>query len=122
MSRACDFLKECGVFFVLTVNGGAPAGRPFGAVMEHEGALYISTADVKQVYAQLKTEPRVQLLALKSGTRSWMRLTGTAAECGEAAIKARMLEECPVLRKHFENADSPHYAVFRIDIEKEEMY
>lgn len=30
MSKAYDFLKECGAFFVLTVNGDCPAGRPFG--------------------------------------------------------------------------------------------
>lgn len=34
MSKAYEFLKECGAFFVLTVNGDCPAGRPFGAVME----------------------------------------------------------------------------------------
>lgn len=49
MSMTYDFLKECGVFYVLTLNGNFPAGRPFGAVMEHEGDLYISTGDMKDV-------------------------------------------------------------------------
>lgn len=31
MSKAYEFLKECGAFFVLTLNGEYPAGRPFGA-------------------------------------------------------------------------------------------
>lgn len=34
MSKEYDFLKECGYFYVLTINGDYPAGRPFGAVME----------------------------------------------------------------------------------------
>ena len=34
MGKAYEFLKECGVFYVLTINGDYPAGRPFGAVME----------------------------------------------------------------------------------------
>ena len=29
MSKAYEFLKECGSFFVLTLNGDYPAGRPF---------------------------------------------------------------------------------------------
>lgn len=36
MSKAYEFLKECRSFFVLSINGEYPAGRPFGAVgMEH---------------------------------------------------------------------------------------
>ena len=36
MSKAYEFLKECASFFVLSINGEYPAGRPFGAVgMEH---------------------------------------------------------------------------------------
>ena len=34
MSKAYEFLKECGYFYVLTINKDFPAGRPFGAVME----------------------------------------------------------------------------------------
>ena len=40
MSKAYDFLKECGAFFVLTVNGDCPAGRPFGAVHHAHGRWY----------------------------------------------------------------------------------
>ena len=35
MSKAYEFLKECSCFYVLTINGDFPAGRPFGAVMEY---------------------------------------------------------------------------------------
>ena len=40
LKSTCDFIKNCGVFYVLTVHGNAPAGRPFGAIMEHEGKLF----------------------------------------------------------------------------------
>ena len=43
-----DFLKECGSFFVLTINSDYPAGRPFGAVMEIGEDLYLSTNDMNQ--------------------------------------------------------------------------
>ena len=42
MSKAYEFLKECGAFFVLSINGDYPAGRPFGAVMEVGDDLYLS--------------------------------------------------------------------------------
>ena len=44
MSKAYEFLKECGAFFVLSINGDYPAGRPFGAVME-VGDQYIRCTD-----------------------------------------------------------------------------
>lgn len=53
MSKAYEFLKECEAFFVLTINGDYPAGRPFGAVMEVGGDLYLSTNDMIQAHQQL---------------------------------------------------------------------
>lgn len=42
MSKAYEFLRECGYFYVLFINKDFPAGRPFGAVMECDNKLYIS--------------------------------------------------------------------------------
>ena len=69
MSQTYDFIKECGIFFVLTQNNDFPAGRPFGAIMEYNNFLYISTADTKEVYKQLSEHNKMQIIALKSGTR-----------------------------------------------------
>ena len=116
MSKMVDFLRECGVFYVLTVNGDYPAGRPFGAVMEYKDALYISTGDMKQVYNQLKKHPKMQIIALKPGTRDWMRISGIAKECTDMDIKEKMLEECPSLTRHFPTPEAPHYVVFKIEV------
>ena len=116
MSMACDFLKECGVFYVLTLNGDFPAGRPFGAVMEHEGVLYISTGDMKDVYKQLKLNPNMQIIAQKPGSRSWLRIDGIASECTDMVIKEKMLDECPSVQSHFPDATAMLYVVFKIKI------
>lgn len=122
MSKTCDFLKECGVFYVLTVNGDFPAGRPFGAIMEHNDDLYISTANMKDVYKQLKDHPQMQIIALKSGTREWIRVNGIAEECVDLDVKQKMLNECPNLTKHFSTLDAPHYAVFQIKVLNSELF
>lgn len=69
MRKAYDFIKECGAFFVLTLNENYPAGRPFGAIVESDDKLYISTADTKAVYKQLRKIGNIQILALKPATR-----------------------------------------------------
>lgn len=114
MSRTFDFLKECGVFYVLTMNGDRPAGRPFGAVMEEGESLYFSTAVGKEVYAQLKKEPKIQIVALKPQSREWIRVDGKAVECQDILKKKKMLKECPSLTKHFKKAEDEHFALFQL--------
>ena len=122
MSQTYDFIKECGTFFVLTQNNDFPAGRPFGAIMEYNNFLYISTADTKEVYKQLSEHNKMQIIALKSGTRDWIRISGVATECFDQAIKQKMLEECPVLSKHYPSTNAPHFNLFQIEITKSEFY
>jgi len=114
MSRSYEFLKECGVFFVLTVDQHQPEGRPFGAIMEDNEKLYFSTATKKAVYQQLSENAAIQIVALKAGTREWIRIKGKAIERTDREIKQKMLAECPVLTKHFTSPDCPDYAVFEV--------
>lgn len=114
MSKVFDLLKEYGVFYVATLNNGLPAVRPFGAVMEYNGELYLATANFKDVYKQLKAEKNVQLAATKAASMDWLRITGRAEEVHELAIKEKMLEACPVLVDLFKSADNEVFAVFCI--------
>ena len=116
MSGYYDFLKDCGVFYMLTVNGNAPAGRPFGAVMENDGDLYVTAADTKDVYRQMKMNPNIQIVALKPGTREWIRISGTAMECMDIAMKQKMLDECVILSKHYSTPADEHFCIFKIQI------
>lgn len=116
MSKICDFLKRCECFYVLTINKGFPAGRPFGAIMEHNKKLYISTSDKNQVHSQIIKNGNIQIIAKETGTRNWLRITGKATECTKLEIKQKMLQECPQLLKHFSSANSEHYLLFQIEI------
>ena len=115
MSKAYEFLKECGTFFVATVNGDLPAVRPFGAVMEIENELYFSTGSKKNVYKQLQENRHVQIVALKQGTREWIRLNGIAVEVMDLNLKQKMLDICPILTKRFSSKDDPLFALFKLE-------
>jgi len=114
MSKTYDFLKECGTFFVATVNGSAPAARPFGAVMELGGALYLSTANTKAVYAQLTKNGQIQIVAMKAGTGDWIRIDGRAIEVYDVNVKQAMLDACPALNHHFQSKDCARFALFKV--------
>lgn len=122
MGRVLDFLRSCGVFFVSTCDGEFPAARPFGAVMERNGCLYLSTGKSKDVYRQMKANPQIQIVALKGGSREWLRLSGRAVEESAPALKRAMLAECPALLKRFDSETCPSFALFRIEDQKAALH
>lgn len=121
MSKAYDFLKECGAFFVLTINGDYPAGRPFGAVMEVGEHLYLSTNDMNQAHKQLRENEHIQIIAKKPDSREWIRITGLATECDDPELKQQMLQECPILQKRFSDVGMEHFLMFRVQMENVEI-
>ena len=121
MSKAYDFLKECGSFFVLTMNGDYPAGRPFGAVMEVGEDLYLSTNDMNEAHKQMRENEHIQIVAKKADSREWIRITGVATECDDKELKKRMLEECPVLQQRFGAVGYEHFLMFKVNVEKVEL-
>lgn len=114
MSKTYEFLNDCGIFFVSTIDGDHPAVRPFGAVMEYENELYISTGSSKDVYRQMKKNPAIQIIALPTGSRTWLRVNGNAVEVTDIAIKEHMMKMCPAVARHHDSPNDPEFAVFCI--------
>lgn len=121
MSKAYDFLKECGSFFVLSINGEYPAGRPFGAVMEVGENLYLSTNDMNEAHKQIRANEHIQIIAKKANSREWIRITGIAEECDDMELKNKMLEECPVLQQRFGAVGMEHFIMFKVNVENVEI-
>ena len=120
MSQVYEFLKECGSFFVLSINGDFPAGRPFGAVMEVGKDLYLSTNDMNQVHKQMRENEHIQIVAKKPASREWIRITGIATECDDKELKKKMLEECPVLQQRFGEVGMEHFIMFKVNVKQVE--
>ena len=116
MSKAYDFLKECGAFFVLSINGGSPAGRPFGAVMEVGDHLYLSTNDMNEAHKQIRANGNIQIVAQKPNSREWIRITGVAAECNDPELKTKMMEECPIVKKRFDEVGLQHFILLQVKV------
>ncbi len=76
MKETLEFLKSCGTFYLATVDGDQPRVRPFGAVCEFEGKLYIVTNNQKDVYNQMLANGKVEICGMSKG--KWIRVAGTA--------------------------------------------
>jgi uncharacterized pyridoxamine 5'-phosphate oxidase family protein len=103
MKEVLDFLKKNNVFYVATTDGDKPAIRPFGAVTEINGRLYIVTNNKKDVYKQMKKNPAVAIGCMaQDGT--WLRLTANVETDSRRECRIKMLEDVPVLKTMY-NAD-----------------
>lgn len=114
MSYSYDFLKECQVFYLITINNGKPAGRPFGFITEYNGELYFTTGKSKEVYRQLKQNSNIQIVALKLGTRNWLRIDADAIEVDDLKIKQKLFEENAILKEHFSSAEDDNFALLKV--------
>lgn len=109
MHEIMNFLQKSGVFYLATTDGQLPRIRPFGAVSEHEGKLYICTNSTKEVSRQMKANPRVEISAMVGG--DWIRFAGSVAVDERREAKAAMLAQNPDLQAMY-NVDDGIFEVF----------
>lgn len=103
MKETYEFLKECGVFYLATVDGDKPKVRPFGAVNIFEDKLYIVTGKKKNVSKQMSINPNIEICALKDG--KWVRIEGEVLSDDRVEAKEAMLETNPSLKNMYSATD-----------------
>lgn len=91
MNELLEYLKSCGTFYLATCEGDQPHTRPFGAVCEFEGKLYIATNNKKDVFAQMKKNPKVEISGMDKGT--WIRVKAKAIQDDRLEAREAMLKE-----------------------------
>lgn len=90
MNKATEYLKSCGTFYLATDENGQPHVRPFGAVCEFEGKLYIVTNNQKKVYHQMKKNGKVEICGMHKGT--WIRVEGEVKEDTRREARVAMMD------------------------------
>ena len=100
MNKALEFLQESGIFYLATTEGGQPRVRPFGAVFEYEGKLYIVSSNTKKCFSQMLENPKVEISSMnKKG--QWIRVTGEVANDDRREVKELALEAVPSLKSMY---------------------
>ena len=113
MQQVQAYLKECGAFYIATVDGDQPRVRPFGVSEIINGRLYIMTGKVKDVYKQMAANGKFEICALKPSGSEWMRLSGTLVTDETLAIKEEFLNRNPSLKRMY-SADDGNMAILYI--------
>ncbi len=103
MKEVQEFLKECGVYYLATIDGDTPRVRPFGTAEIFENHLYIETGKNKDVFKQIEKNNNVELCAFKDG--KWLRLSGKLVVDDRVEAKKDMLDKNPELRGMYDEHD-----------------
>ena len=113
MKEVQAYLKECGAFFIATVDGDQPRVRPFGVSEIIDGRLYIMTGKRKDVFKQMAANGKFEICALKPSGAEWMRLSGTLVNDETLAVKDEFLNRNEELKSMY-RADDDNMAVLYI--------
>ena len=103
MKEVQEFLKECGVYYLATMDNDKPRVRPFGTAEIFENHLYIQTGKSKDVYEQIEKNPNVELSGFVDG--KWIRVEGSLALDDRVEAKKDMLDKNPQLRGMYNEND-----------------
>lgn len=103
MEEVQTFLKDCGIYYLATIDGNQPRVRPFGTAEIFDKHLYIQTGKIKDVSKQLKENSNVELCAFKDG--KWIRVLGRLVKDDRVEAKKDMLDKNPDLRRIYDEND-----------------
>lgn len=103
MKQVYEFLKQCGVYYLATVEGDQPRVRPFGTIDLFEDKLYIQTGKIKPVADQMKLNPKVEISGMADG--KWIRVTAEAVLDDNVAAQEHMLAAYPSLQAQYKPGD-----------------
>lgn len=114
MSKVNDFLTEAGVFFLATVDGDQPKLRPLGMHLEMDGKILFGVGDFKDVYKQLKANPKTEIVACKPDGH-WLRYTGKAVFETDPKYAEAALELMPHLKNIYNEETGHKMMVFHLE-------
>ena len=110
MEEVQEFLKECGIFYIATVEDDQPRVRPFGIAEIYDNHLYIQTGKKKNVSKQIANNPKVEICASKDG--KWLRVSGVLKRDDRVETKKALLDKNPNLRKMYDENDDNTEALY----------
>jgi uncharacterized pyridoxamine 5'-phosphate oxidase family protein len=104
MKEVLNYLTENPTFYIATTDGDQPHVRPFGAVCEFEGKLYICTNNTKNVFSQMKNNPKVEICCVGKNF-DWLRVVAKAIVDNRDAAREAMLAANPNLSNMYKLGD-----------------
>ena len=112
MEEVLKFLQDCGTFYLATVDMDQARVRPMGFVMNYEGKLSFGTNNKKDMFKQMKANPKIEICASTNG--KWLRVYGKVGFNHDKAAKEKALEIAPFLKNMY-SLDDGIFEIFHLE-------
>ena len=108
-----DYLTGVPAWYLATCEGDQPHVRPFSFAALEGGRLWFCTATTKDVYRELRANPKFELTAWKPGS-GWIILRGQADLDGSvgAAVRQAGYDHLTALGECYSGPDAPELTFF----------
>ncbi len=113
MEEVYNFIKECGMYYLATVEDDQPRVRPFGTIDMFEGRLYIQTGKSKNVSKQISKNPKVEICCFNN--EKWLRISARLVRDERIEAKVHMLDNYPSLKKIYSPTDDNTEVLYLTD-------
>ena len=78
IQKVDEFITEAGVFFLASIDGDQAKCRPLGFQMLENDKIYFGVGSFKEVWKQIKENPKIEIVALNETKDKFLRYYGTA--------------------------------------------
>ncbi|WP_055070518.1 pyridoxamine 5'-phosphate oxidase family protein [Clostridium massiliamazoniense] len=114
MKEIVKFLNDNDVQYLATIGlDGKPKVRPFQFMMEEEGKLYFCTNNQKDVYAEIKKTPYIEV-TISNPKFQWVRLSGEPIFISDMDIKRKVINSSELVKSIYKTEVNPIFEVFYI--------
>ncbi|HJA41143.1 MAG TPA: pyridoxamine 5'-phosphate oxidase family protein [Firmicutes bacterium] len=108
-----NYLKECPVFFLTTVDGNKPKCRPIAFHMLSNDKIYFGIGSFKEVYKQMQNHPYIELCAQKD--TGFLRYYGKAVFEADDTIANMVLSHTPAMQKIYNEQTGYQLKIFHLE-------
>ena len=117
-----EILKTNSRGVLATQNGNKVKTRVFQFLFADGNKVYFCTSSDKAVYAQLQANPNVSFCTFLWNFSQVLSINGKAVFVEDLALKARALDENPLIKGIYNTPDNPIFKLFYIDTEEVETF
>lgn len=110
IQKVIDYLDKAKVFFFTTEDGDQPKCRPFSFKMVADGRIYFGAGTFKDVYRQLRANPRVEVCA--SDGKGFLRYYGRVVFDGRPELFEQACAVAPYLSGMYSEKTGRTLALF----------
>lgn len=113
----CQFIRDCGYFFLATSVDDQPRLRPFGMIYSNDKNLFIVTDKRKKVYTELTRNPQIEVASYNLKTGKWIRISGRAEVETSNVIQEEVIAVYPALRHKYPDEEVIYLAIYKLLID-----